>query len=60
MDRFKQLPYATEEDKSLVATPIKEMLTKLIQAESGDSIKVEEEPTSKKSRLSGIISFLKM
>ncbi|KAF7390105.1 hypothetical protein HZH68_011962 [Vespula germanica] len=52
--RFKQLPYATEEDKSLVATPIKEMLTKLIQAESGDSIKVEEEPTSKKSRLSGM------
>lgn len=36
------------------------MLTKLIQAESGDSIKIEEEPTSKKSRISGIIYFLKV
>lgn len=53
--RFKQLPYATEEDKNLVAAPIKEMLTKLIQEESGDTtnIKVEEEPPNKKSRLSG-------
>lgn len=55
--RFKQLPYATEEDKNSVATDIKEMLTKLIQEESGDniSIKVEEEPLNKKSRVSGKI-----
>lgn len=50
------MPYATEEDKNLVAAPIKEMLTKLIQEESGDNVtlKTEDEPTSKKSRLSGI------
>ncbi|XP_076296822.1 E3 SUMO-protein ligase ZBED1 isoform X1 [Lasioglossum baleicum] len=54
--RFKQLPYATEEDKNLVASPIKEMLKKLILEESGDSatIKLEEEPPNKKSRLSGM------
>ncbi|KZC14087.1 PREDICTED: zinc finger BED domain-containing protein 1-like [Dufourea novaeangliae] len=55
--RFKQLPYATEEDKNLVATPIKDMLTKLIQEESGDTtttIKIEDEPPNKKSRLSGM------
>ncbi|XP_068972598.1 E3 SUMO-protein ligase ZBED1-like [Bombus flavifrons] len=54
--RFKQLPYATEEDKNSVATDIKEMLTKLIQEESGDNInmKVEEEPLTKKSRVSGM------
>lgn len=53
--RFKQLPYATEEDKNSVATDIKEMLTKLIHEESGDNtiIKNEDEPPSKKSRLSG-------
>ncbi|XP_012260443.2 E3 SUMO-protein ligase ZBED1-like [Athalia rosae] len=53
--RFKQLPYATEEDKNMVAGPIKEMLTKLIEEEGGEPIaKIEEEPTSKKSRLSGM------
>ncbi|XP_066599630.1 E3 SUMO-protein ligase ZBED1-like isoform X2 [Prorops nasuta] len=54
--RFNQLPYATEEDKNLVAAPIKEMLTKLIQEDSGSvsDIKTEEEPTTKKSRLSGM------
>ncbi|KAI4502977.1 hypothetical protein M0802_002021 [Mischocyttarus mexicanus] len=48
--RFKQLPYASEEDKSLVATPIKEMLTKLIQSENGDLVKLEEERICKKSK----------
>lgn len=54
-NRFKQLPYATDEDKKLIAKSIKEMLTKLIQEESGDNdcIKIEDEPPSKKNRLSG-------
>ncbi|XP_046734918.1 E3 SUMO-protein ligase ZBED1 isoform X2 [Diprion similis] len=53
--RFKQLPYATEEDKNMVAGPIKEMLTKLIEEEGGEqSTKIEEEPSSKKNRLSGM------
>lgn len=48
------MPYVTEEDKSTVGVPIKDMLTKLIQEESGNgSIKTEDEPTNKKSRLSG-------
>lgn len=59
--RFKQLPYATDEDKNIVATPIKEMLTKLIQEESGDTtnIKVEEDPPNKKNRLSGMYKYHK-
>ncbi|KAM0731633.1 E3 SUMO-protein ligase ZBED1 [Formica fusca] len=55
--RFKSLPYVTEEDKSVVSSPIKEMLTKLIQEESGDniSIKTEDETVqSKKTRVSGM------
>ncbi|XP_015600521.1 zinc finger BED domain-containing protein 1 [Cephus cinctus] len=54
--RFKQLPYATEEDKNMVAAPIKEMLTKLIEEEGADNdeIKIEEGPPSKKSRMSGM------
>ncbi|XP_015516470.1 E3 SUMO-protein ligase ZBED1 isoform X2 [Neodiprion pinetum] len=53
--RFKQLPYATEEDKNMVAGPIKEMLTKLIEEEGGEqSTKIEDEPSSKKNRLSGM------
>ncbi|XP_077276766.1 E3 SUMO-protein ligase ZBED1 isoform X1 [Temnothorax americanus] len=54
--RFKAMPYVTEEDKSVVSTPIKEMLTKLIQEESGDvPIKIEDEAVpSKKSRVSGM------
>lgn len=55
--RFKQLPYATTEDKILVAEPIKAMLTKLIQEEEGfEEVDVKmEEPPSKKSRMSGKI-----
>ncbi|XP_012276717.1 zinc finger BED domain-containing protein 1 isoform X2 [Orussus abietinus] len=54
--RFKQLPYATDEDKSMVAAPIKEMLTKLIADEGNDQVdvKMEEEPVTKKNRLSGM------
>ncbi|XP_012528947.1 zinc finger BED domain-containing protein 1 [Monomorium pharaonis] len=54
--RFKAMPYVTEEDKNIVSTPIKEMLTKLIQEESGDiSIKSEDEAVpSKKTRVSGM------
>ncbi|XP_072756638.1 E3 SUMO-protein ligase ZBED1 [Anoplolepis gracilipes] len=55
--RFKSLPYITEEDKNIVSSPIKEMLTKLIQEESGDniSIKTEDETVqSKKPRVSGM------
>lgn len=53
------MPYVTEEDKSVVSTPIKEMLTNLIQEESGDvSIKIEDEAVpSKKARVSGIFFF---
>ena len=52
--RFKTLPYDTEEDKNSVSVPIKEMLTKLIQEDSGDSVlKIEDETPSKKSKLSG-------
>lgn len=48
------MPYVTEEDKNTVSAPMKEMLTKLIQEDSGDSaIKSEDEMPSKKSRLSG-------
>ncbi|KYM84659.1 PREDICTED: zinc finger BED domain-containing protein 1-like [Atta cephalotes] len=54
--RFKTMPYVTEEDKSVVSTPIKERLTKLIQEESGDvSIKNEDEAVpSKKTKVSGM------
>lgn len=55
--RFKSFPYVTEEDKNIVSSPIKEMLTKLIQEESGDniSIKTEDETVqSKKTRVSGM------
>lgn len=50
------MPYVTEEDKNAVNPPIKEMLIKLIQEESGDiSIKTEDEAVpSKKARVSGI------
>lgn len=53
------MPYVTEEDKSVVSTPIKRMLTKLIQEESGDvSIKTEDEAVpSKKTKVSGIFFF---
>jgi len=53
------MPYVTEEDKSVVSTPIKEMLTKLIHEESGDiSIKTEDEAApSKRARVSGIHIF---
>ncbi|XP_043271591.1 E3 SUMO-protein ligase ZBED1-like isoform X2 [Venturia canescens] len=33
--RFKQLPYAPDEDKNMVNGPIKEMLTKLVLEETG-------------------------
>ncbi|XP_011865113.1 PREDICTED: zinc finger BED domain-containing protein 1 isoform X2 [Vollenhovia emeryi] len=54
--RFKSMPYVTEEDKSVVSTPIKQMLTELIQEESGDiTLKIEnEEVPSKKSKVSGM------
>lgn len=58
LHRFKSFPYVTEEDKNIVSSPIKEMLTKLIQEESGDtiSIKTEDETVqSKKTRVSGIL-----
>ncbi|XP_011644063.1 zinc finger BED domain-containing protein 1-like isoform X2 [Pogonomyrmex barbatus] len=55
--RFKAMPYVTDEDKNVVSAPIKEMLTKLIQEESGDiSIKTEDEGAvqNKKARISGM------
>ncbi|XP_032666252.1 zinc finger BED domain-containing protein 1 isoform X2 [Odontomachus brunneus] len=59
--RFKQLPYATEEDKKMVANPIKEMLMKLINEESGEnsSERAQHELPIKKSRSSaGTIGIL--
>ncbi|XP_058793121.1 E3 SUMO-protein ligase ZBED1-like [Phymastichus coffea] len=57
--RFKEVPYATNDDKKIVTSPIKEMLIKLIEG-NGDNpdIKNEEEPITKKSRLSGLESLL--
>ncbi|XP_011149169.1 zinc finger BED domain-containing protein 1 isoform X2 [Harpegnathos saltator] len=50
--RFKQLPYATDDDKKMVANPIKEMLTKVIQQESGEnnSGRIQSETPIKRSR----------
>ncbi|XP_011173367.1 E3 SUMO-protein ligase ZBED1 isoform X1 [Solenopsis invicta] len=54
--RFKTMPYVTEEEKNVVSAPIKEMLTKLIQEETGDvSVKSEDEAVpSKKTKVSGM------
>ncbi|XP_003425094.1 zinc finger BED domain-containing protein 1 isoform X2 [Nasonia vitripennis] len=53
--RFKEVPYATDEDKKMVATPIKEMLTKLIE-ENEDSSESQKDCVQvvKKSRISGM------
>lgn len=53
------MPYVTEEEKNVVSAPIKEMLTKLIQEETGDvSVKSEDEAVpSKKTKVSGIFLF---
>jgi hypothetical protein len=52
--RFKEVPYATDEDKKMVATPIKEMLTRLIEEEEDNvEVKNEDESPTKKGRLSG-------
>ncbi|XP_015116144.1 zinc finger BED domain-containing protein 1 [Diachasma alloeum] len=53
--RFKQLPYATEEDKTTSAEPIKEMLTKLIQQGKVEEPETKNlSPPNKKPRLSGM------
>lgn len=54
--RFKEVPYATDEDKSMVAAPIKEMLVKLIE-EDEDVLEINKNADAspaKKSRVSGI------
>lgn len=57
--RFKQLPYATEEDKNMASKPIKEMLVKLIEDEGEHQVNDDNivELSRKKSRLSGKYLF---
>ncbi|XP_049804110.1 E3 SUMO-protein ligase ZBED1 isoform X1 [Schistocerca nitens] len=50
--RFKLLPYATEEDKSIISGPMKQMLISYVEEERG--CPNGEESPSKKSRLSGM------
>ncbi|GFG39100.1 hypothetical protein Cfor_12234 [Coptotermes formosanus] len=51
--RFKLLPYASEEDKNIISTSMKQMLMKFIEEERGKNAGPVEESPSKKSRLSG-------
>ncbi|EZA56192.1 Zinc finger BED domain-containing protein, partial [Ooceraea biroi] len=54
--RFKSIPYVTEEEESIVSVPLKKMLTKIIQEQSGITINVippeKEMSPNTKSRLS--------
>lgn len=52
--RFKLLPYASEEDKNIISTSMKQMLIKFIEEERGKNAGPIEESPSKKSRLSGM------
>lgn len=56
--RFKQLPYATDEDKTLVSAPIKDMLTKLIEEEGGNRIIKTDDIPDKKRRMSRMEQLL--
>jgi hypothetical protein len=47
------LPYASEEDKNIISTSMKQMLIKFIGEERGRNSGPVEESASKKSRLSG-------
>jgi hypothetical protein len=47
------LPYASEEDKNIISTSMKQMLIKFIEEERGRNSGPVEESPSKKSRLSG-------
>jgi len=51
--RFKLLPYASEEDKNIISTSMKQMLIRFIEEDRGKSAGPVEESPSKKSRLSG-------
>ncbi|XP_021933757.1 zinc finger BED domain-containing protein 1 isoform X2 [Zootermopsis nevadensis] len=51
--RFKLLPYASEEDKNIISTSMKQMLIKFIEEERGKNSGPVEESPNKKSRLSG-------
>lgn len=50
--RFKLLPYACGDDKSIISGPIKELLIKFVEEEQVSS--VGEETSNKKSRISGM------
>ncbi|PSN40139.1 hypothetical protein C0J52_13056 [Blattella germanica] len=52
--RFKLLPYASEDDKNIISSSIKDMLIKFIEEERGRNVGTIEESPSKKSRLSGV------
>jgi hypothetical protein len=47
------LPYASEEDKIIISTSMKQMLIRFIEEERGKNAGPVEESPSKKSRLSG-------
>ncbi|KDR11937.1 hypothetical protein L798_14119, partial [Zootermopsis nevadensis] len=49
---FKLLPYASEEDKNIISTSMKQMLIKFIEEERGKNSGPVEESPNKKSRLS--------
>ncbi|XP_067011114.1 E3 SUMO-protein ligase ZBED1 [Anabrus simplex] len=49
--RFKLLPYASEDDKSIISGPMKQLLIKLVEEEQGNA---GGESPAKKSRLSGM------
>lgn len=53
--RFKNVPYASDEDKKVVAKPIREKLVKLIEVygDMGETTKNGTESPTKKIRLSG-------
>lgn len=51
--RFKQLPYAADEDKIIAMKEIKESIKTLIHEEERKPANRSQEPVNKKSRLSG-------
>uniref|UniRef100_A0A6V7L901 HAT C-terminal dimerisation domain-containing protein n=1 Tax=Bracon brevicornis TaxID=1563983 RepID=A0A6V7L901_9HYME len=58
--RFKQLPYATQEDKNIATEPIKKMLKEIIEENQNNEQQAIKSPLPpvKKSRLSGMALLL--
>ncbi|XP_008555277.1 E3 SUMO-protein ligase ZBED1 isoform X1 [Microplitis demolitor] len=57
--RFKQLPYAADEDKIIAMKEIKESIKTLIHEEERKPANRSQEPVNKKSRLSGMENLFK-